>query len=441
MDTVLVALALLAFGALGAALWLLRERYRLTLERDVARARLADQERSLGEFEGVAGRVLRSSNEEFLRLAKETLAARETSAVAQIDERTKAFDALVGPIRETLQRTQEELQRVERGHGGLREQVGEMQRASQALREETGRLAQALRKPNVRGRYGEIQLERVIELAGMRSYSDFAAQENLRDEDGRLQKPDVVVRLPNSRCIAIDAKTSIDSYLDALDAPTREEQDALLDRYAENVIQQAQKLSRKEYWRHFDESPEFVVMFIPGDQLVDAALERRPRLIELAAEQNVVIASPSTLIGLLRAVHVGWRERSLSESAQELFRLGRELHERAAVALGHAAKVGESLNQARDSYNRFVASVDARLLPTLRKFEERGAASGKTVAELKVIESEARELEAGDEAGLLFPAVPPLEAEGENEAEAEPEDGPGVERFPRRGVQLRRDEP
>ncbi len=391
MTTALTVFALVSFAA---ALLLLRERFRLTGERDLARARLKDHEEGGTHFESVANRVLKSSNEEFLRLAKEVLATRETKAISEIDKRRLAIDELVQPIRDALSKTSDEIKKVERGHLGLSQQVTQMQAANTALREETGKLSQALRKPNVRGRYGEIQLERVVELAGMRAYCDFTLQENLRDEHGKLSKPDLVVRLPNERIIAVDAKTSIDSYLDALDAKTDEEQRTLLARYAENVVQQAQKLNRREYWKHFDSSPEFVVMFIPGDQLIDAALEQRPDLLDLAAQWNIVIASPSTLIGLLRAVHVGWREKNLSDSAQELFQLGRELHERAAIALGHAAKVGDSLNQARASYNKFVSSVDARLVPTLRKFEERGASSTKTLEEPRQIEGEANDLRA-----------------------------------------------
>jgi len=401
MDLVPWILGVVAVCGVGTSLWLLRERDRLRGallraegEAELARARIADDETVRTRFQSMAGEALRNSNEEFLKLAREVLAARESRAVGEMDKRKDHIDALVKPIQEVLEKTRQELGRVEKGHVGLRVQVEEMQRASHSLREETGKLAQALRKPNVRGRYGEIQLERVAELAGMRAYCDFTTQENLRDEHGQLLRPDMVVRLPNDRVVAVDAKTSIDSYLDALDAPTDQEAEEHLERYAENVLVQAQRLARKEYWTQFEDSPELVVMFIPSDQLVDAALERRPKLIDVAAERNIVIASPSTLIGLLRAVYVGWRERKLSDSAQELFQLGRELHERAAVALSHAARVGETLDKARDSYNKFVASVDSRLVPTLRKFEERGARSPKEIPRQKPIEAPITELQS-----------------------------------------------
>ncbi len=250
----------------------------------------------------------------------------------------------------------------------------------------------------MRGRYGEIQLQRVVELAGMKSYCDFSAQASVRGADGGLKRPDLVVRLPNDRVVAIDAKTSFDSYMAALDAPAAEERERHLDRYAMHVVEQVKRLADKRYWSDFDESPEFVVLFIPGDQLVDAALERRPDLIELAAQKNVVLASPATLIGLLRAVHIGWREKNLSESAEELFQLGKELHERAGVVLEKATRVGESLETARKSYNQFVGSVQGRLLPTLRKFEERDARSTRDLLVPRPLEGETRRLDAG----LLF---------------------------------------
>ncbi len=394
MAALALSLAILALLALALCAFLLRERYRLIAERDVARARLADEAEGRARFSAVAGEVLQSSNAEFLRLAKEVLATRETHALAEIDKRRLAVDELVQPIREALERTTKEIAQVGQGHASLREQVQLMHRAHSALREETGKLSQALRKPNVRGRYGEIQLERVVELAGMRRYCDFTTQTGLTDREGGRYRPDAIVRLPSERCIAIDAKTSIDGYLDALDAREESEREAALDRYASGVLEQVKKLARKEYWAHLADSPELVVMFIPGDQLVDAALERQPKLIEYAAERNIVIASPSTLIGLLRAVYVGWREKSLSDRAEELFELGRELHERAASALAHADDVGQALRRANEAYNGFVASAETRLLPTLRRFEDSGARSAKRLPELAPITGAPRVIRA-----------------------------------------------
>jgi len=393
MDAVTTTLLALSAIGLVTILWLLRDRYRLVAERDLARARLSDVERLRSGFQAVAGDVLRNSNAEFLRLAKETLAARETGALAEMDKRRVAFDQVVGSIQRAVERTHEELRRAEKDNAGLREQVVRMTTSSRELRRETGRLTQALRQPNVRGRYGEIQLQRVVELAGMTSYCDFTPQEALRAEGGQLQKPDLVVRLPNGRVVAVDAKTSFDAYMDAIAAEDPDERASHLDRHAQNFAEQVKKLSEKRYWANFEDSPELVVMFVPGDQLVDAALERRPELLEVAAERNVVLASPSTLIGLLRAVQVGWREKNLTDSAEELFQLGRTLHRRAATVLDHATQLGADLDGARRSYNAFVGSVQGRLLPTLRRFEERDARSSRQLVSPQRVEGELRELD------------------------------------------------
>lgn len=417
MDPLHVTLlVLLALAVVGLVL-LLRERARLQVERDLARGRLQDADEMRSGFQALAGEVLRTSSTQFLELAKESLASNEKDALAAMDAKQRAFDDLLSPLKKAVEGTYHQLRRSEKDQATLAEQVQRMTKSNRVLREETNKLTQALRKPNVRGRYGEIQLERVVELAGMRSYCDFTAQEALRDSENRLQKPDLVVRLPNGRVIAIDSKVPFDAYMDAIDAKSEEEREERLDRYAKNVVEQMRRLSAKEYWANFEDSLELVVMFIPGDQLVDAALERRPDLIELAASENVVIASPSTLIGLLRAVHVGWRERNLSESAEELFRLGRELHQRAAIVVDHAAKLGDSLDSARKNYNTFVGSVQNRLIPTLRRFEEKDARSTREIVEPRVLEEETRELDAkslfdfgGDEEFVPVEPVKPGEA-------------------------------
>jgi DNA recombination protein RmuC len=415
METALVVSLLVAlFAVLAACGWLLRERARLAAGKELAEARRSDLETTRTSFQALAADALRASNEEFMRLAQTAFAVQRTEATAELERRRLAVDQLIAPVAKALEKTHQSLEQVGRDHAGLREQVLSMSQSNQELRSETGKLVQALRKPNVRGRYGEVQLERVVEVAGMKSYCDFTPQSSQRDEEGKLSRPDLIVKLPNGRVVAIDAKMNVDAYLDALDAKTPEEAEEHLERYAENVMLQAQKLARKSYWTSFDASPEFVVMFIPGDQLVDAALERRPELIEYAAERNVVIASPATLIGLLRAVHIGWREKNLSESAQELFELGRELHGRAASVLEHAAVVGESIERARKSYNEFVGSIHSRLVPTLRRFEERDARSSKDLPLLRPIEGETRRPEPLlplEDAGILRPHRPAGEAQ------------------------------
>lgn len=329
-------------------------------------------------FKALAGDALKSSSEQFLQLAEQKLGAKHA-----------AMDELVKPIAETLKRTDAKLAVIES--------------AGQSLKDETGKLVRALREPHVRGRYGEIQLRRVAELAGMSALCDFAEQDQTRGPDGTALRPDMVVRLPNQRVIVVDAKTNIQGYLDAMSAATPDEAERHLDRFARHVSEQATSLSRKKYWSQYDGSPEFVVMFIPGDQFVDAALQRQPELLDKAAEQGVILASPATLIGLLRAVAVGYREQQLAKAAEELRELGKQLHERVATAMQHAAKLGKSINSAAEAYNDFVASYEKRVEPTLRKFESSGVKSAKELPEQPKIVVNARSIDV--RGGSLLPGL------------------------------------
>jgi DNA recombination protein RmuC len=357
-----------------------RMQYEAQLEK-----RLGEQgERFDQAMKATAAEVLQASNKSFLSLAEQ-----------QFEAKSKKVDELVRPISETLKRTDDKLKDIEKNrmesNSKLLEQVAQMSRASEALKGETGKLVKALRKPQVRGRYGEIQLERVAELAGMKKYCDFRTQAALRDDENRLQKPDMIVRLPNERMLAVDAKTNIDAYLDAIEAENPEEAEHHLDRFARHVSEESKKLASKQYWSQFDKSPDFVVMFIPGDQFVDAALQREPNLLKLAMEKGVLLASPTTLIAVLQAVAVGWREKSLADSANELLALGQQLHKSTADALGHAEKLGQSLNQATNRYNDFVGSVDRGLLPKIRRLEALQANSSKDVPDLQHLEGAVRE--------------------------------------------------
>jgi len=370
------------------------------------RAREGDAEKlkQLREaFDAMAGEALDKSAERFLKLAGQTFEKHRETAKKEHEERAQAVEKLVEPIGESLKKTDEQLKKLEaerlKAQSRLAERFEIEEQQRRALAEETRRLSDALRKPEVRGRYGEIQLQRVAEVAGMTAYCDFATQASVKDGDGRTLRPDMIVRMPNERVVVVDAKANIEPYLRALEAETADEQEMLLERFAEGVSKQARDLSRKEYWAQFDGSPEFVVMFVPGDQFVDAALARRPTLLEDAAAQKVILASPSTLIGLLRAVSVGWREQAISERAKELLELGHELHERSAVLVDHVSRVGRGLDTAVNSYNKLVGSIDRRLMPTLRKFEEAGAKSSKTLDESPQIEVKPQLLAAAETAG------------------------------------------
>jgi DNA recombination protein RmuC len=353
-------------------------------------------------FRSLAAEALSRSSRDFLNLAEVKLKAHQQAGAADLETRKQAVEQLVKPIAETLRKTDEKLAAIQgqwaEDRGTLTAELKNIGVSGELLRSETGKLVRALSKPEVRGRYGEIQLRRVAELAGMKNYCDFAEQSSQRDDDGRLVRPDMVVKLPNERVIAVDAKTNTYAYVEAVNAGTPEEQEAHLERFARHVCEQVTALSKKQYWAQFDGSPEFVVMFMPGDQFLDAALARRPELLEQAAGANVLIATPSTLIGLLRAVAVGWRERRLDQQAAELFTLGKELHERASRAFGLMAELGGSLDRSVRKYNEMVGSYQSRLEPTLRRFEEAGARSGRELPEVKAVEVSARVVE---EAGLL----------------------------------------
>lgn len=334
-------------------------------------------------IDAAAGKALKDTADLLLTRANETFQKHQSLAEHSIDARVR-------PIAETLKRADEKIAQIEAdrlaSHERLVVEIHRLSDASTLLRSETGQLVAALRKPQVRGRYGEIQLRRVAELAGMREYCDFTEQTSTRDDEGALRRPDMIVRLPSGRAVIVDAKTNIEPYLDAIEASDPDAARAHLERFARHVAEQAAALSRKEYWAQFEGAAEFVVMFIPGDQFVDAALQQRPDLIEFAAEKRVILASPSTLIGLLRAVHVGWSEKRISENAREIRDLGKELHKRFVKVLKEMNDLRTPLVSACRSYDDLVASVEGRLMPALRKFEQAGAASDMPAPDPAIID-------------------------------------------------------
>ncbi len=349
----------------------------------------ANREQLVSQFEALGSRTLKSNQEALGKFITERLKDADQLSQSELDKRKQAIEAMVKPISETLHKTREQITQLD-------ERVKASSASNDSLKEETARLTKALSRPEVRGQYGEIQLRRVAELAGMTSYCDFSEQFSQRDDEGNLQRPDMVVTLPNNRVIVVDAKANINAYIEAVNAPTDEIREEQMQRFARHTFEQVKKLADKKYWSMFDgKSAEFVVMFVPGDHFIDAALSRRPDLLDVAAQQGVILASPSTLIGLLRAVAVGWREHALTEQAAELFELGKELHDRAATAFEHAGKLGDSIRQSVERYNRLVGSIDSRMMPTLKKFEDAGAKSGKSLDAPKRVDGTPRELASG----------------------------------------------
>lgn len=342
----------------------------------------------------MASEALQQNNKSLIETAQQVLAVDREKSKADLASRTVAVEQLVAPIRDVLSRTDARLGQLEQGmtqsSATLAEQVRALSSAGEQLRSETNKLVKALREPHVRGRYGELQLRRVAELAGMAAYCDFDLQVSERDSEGDISRPDMVVRLPTGRSIVVDAKTNIQAYLEAHQSDTTEGATAQFDRFARHVVEQAASLGKKKYWAKVEGSPEFVVMFLPFDALLDAALQRRPDLIELAHASGIVLATPSSLIALLRVVAMGFREQRLADEAAELRRLGAELHEKAAAAMEHIARLGNSLNETVNRFNDFVGSYQHRLEPGLRKFAEAGLRGAKELPKVVSVDASAR---------------------------------------------------
>jgi DNA recombination protein RmuC len=337
-------------------------------ERDAA---AAENEQRLREtFDSIAARALSRNNEAFAELAESRLATAKANADGELAQRQQAIEGLVAPLRESLEKVQQQLQAVERERAGsysrLLEQVAMMRTTSENLQRETTQLVTALRAPQVRGRWGEMQLERAVEAAGMTEHVDYVTQETVTGPDGRL-RPDMVVRLVGGKNVVVDSKVAFSGYLEAMEARDEATRAARLKAHARHLRDHIDALAGKAYFEHFTPSPEFVVCFVPADAFLDAALREDPSLLERAFDQNVVVATPSTLVALLRTIAYTWRQEALAANAAEVHRLGRELYQRLSTMGGHIDKLGRSLTNAVGEYNKTVSSLESRVLVTARR--------------------------------------------------------------------------
>lgn len=321
-------------------------------------------------FGALAGEALNRNNEAFAALAEAKLSTAKATSDGDLAHRQQAIEGMVGPLRESLDRVQHQLNSVERERAGsyaqLLEQVGTMRQTSEQLRVETTQLVTALRAPQVRGRWGEMQLRRVVEAAGMTEHIDFVEQPSVTGADGKL-RPDLVVRLVGGKSVVVDSKVAFSGYLEAIEARDEAVRNARLKAHARHLREHIDQLGAKSYFEHFTPSPEFVVCFVPADAFLDAALREEPALLERAFERNVVVATPSTLVALLRTVAYTWRQEALAANAAEVHKTGRELYQRLSTMGGHIDKLGRSLNSAVGSYNQTVSSLESRVLVTARK--------------------------------------------------------------------------
>ncbi len=402
MTTALVGLAAgLLIGALIAALVLrgresVRRERAARIETELAHLREADvQQRDA--FKALAADALHANNENFLELARSILDKRQADAGAELARRERAVQELVKPIGESLDKVNREIGEMEKrrisSHSSLEQLISLVDENQRALQKETGNLVRALRRPEVRGRWGELQLRKVVEMAGMLDHVDFVEQTTVEGDAGRL-RPDMIIQLPGGQQVIVDAKAPLDAYLASVEAGSDEERRALLDDHARHIHDHMKKLGQKTYWREFDQAPEFVVMFLPGENIFGQALAQDPSLIEKGVDEKVVPASPTTLIALLRSVAYGWNQQRLAENAEKISQLGRDLHKRIRTLADHFGKVGLNLDRSVKSYNDALGSLERQVLPQTRKIAEHGASSGKELPEPAPIETSVREIQA-----------------------------------------------
>ncbi|MCK5878347.1 MAG: DNA recombination protein RmuC [Holophagae bacterium] len=426
--TALIAAASLLVGVFGAVLALLprirhlnRETTRLNNElREESNRRIAaeteleserkntaekfkmleDAEKKLSDsFRALSSSALESNNESFLRLAKSVLEGIQKEASGDLALKQKAIQTLVEPLSDSLKQVNQQISELEKKRvsdfTSMESYLTSLKESQERLRGETANLVTALRKPQVRGRWGEIQLRNVVEFAGMETHCDFAEQASVPGEDGLL-RPDMIVHLPGNKQMIVDSKAPLDAYLEAIEAKDVEEKKGHMARHAAQVREHINKLSGKQYWNQFENTPEFVVLFLPGENFFSAALEQDPKIFEYAIDKRVLLATPTTLIALLKSAHYGWQQAHLGENAQRISQLGKELYDRIRTLAMHFVSMKKSLDRTVETYNKAVGSLEGRVLVTARRFKELGATSGEEIPPVEPVNSISRGLNAPD---------------------------------------------
>ncbi len=402
VTLIIVSVVILLAGALGWIIAHLRTQKRVTelattleLERKAAQEKLAGLEQT---FVALSNRALKENNTAFLQLAQESLKQFHVQAKGDLELKEKAVENLIKPVREALEKTEQQIRLMEnerkQAYGSLTKHLETMTQTQQLLQGETRNLVQALRRPEVRGQWGELTLKRMAELAGMVEYCDFYEQEQTNTEEGRL-RPDMIVRMPGGREIVVDVKTPLDAYLSAVEAGDDETRRKHLEHHARKVRERVRELASKAYWTQFKNAPDFVILFIPGEQFLTAALDMDRELIEDALKQKVILTTPTSFVALLRAIAYGWRQESLTANAEHIRDVGEELYGRLATFSEHLMKLGRSLNGTVADYNKTVGSFEAKLLPGARKFSEMGVGGDKALEEPERIDKAVRDVQQG----------------------------------------------
>ncbi len=413
-STATLLLLLLAAALLGAiVVYFLREKRIRSLESKNTELQLSldleqknqnklndmleqTQSQLANTFSQLSNEALSRNNNSFLKLAEENLKRFQSEARADLSSREKAIEQLVKPIDEALKQTTKQIHDIEKerkeSYGSLRSTIDQMTKSQQQLQLETQNLVQALRRPEVRGQWGEMTLRRLAELSGMVAHCDFFEQTHTNTDSGSI-RPDMIVRLPEKREIIVDAKTPLDAYLSAIQANDDKDRQRELKRHAQVIRSRVRELSRKNYWAEYSNSPEFVVLFIPGEQFLASALEVDPELLEDSMSQNIILATPTNFIALLRAVSYGWKQQALAENAENIRELGETLYKRLSTFGNHLSKLGNSLGSTVNHFNSAVGSLERQVLPGARKFTEMGISSKNKITDLPPLEQQPRQVQ------------------------------------------------